>query len=216
MPDPQTPPAQESNSDPATNRRTLLKQSVLSFIGLGLGVSALYRMKDQKAAYQSPERARRGLLRPPGSAAEDEFTARCVRCERCSQVCEPHAIRLFGPGTGPHRGTPYIVPELSACNLCLKCGDACPTGAIRPLSEITEASMGTAEVDERLCVSHNGTGICGACFTICPLKGKAIKQSAHNQPSINTDHCVGCGLCENACIVKGDKAIRVISPRRWL
>jgi Pyruvate/2-oxoacid:ferredoxin oxidoreductase delta subunit len=75
--------------------------------------------------------------------------------------------------------------------------------------------MGEAVVDERLCVSHDNTGICGACFTMCPLRGKAIKQGLHNRPYVNADVCVGCGLCEEVCIVKGDKAIRVISNREW-
>ena len=65
----------------------------------------------------------------------------------------------------------------------------------------------------RLCVSHNGTGVCGACHTICPLKNRAITQNMHNAPEVHPDHCTGCGLCEEMCIVKDRRAIRVKSER---
>ncbi len=162
-----------------------------------------------------PEWRRRGLLRPPGSVDEEEFLARCIRCQRCAQVCSKKAIRLLGPGYGRLEGTPVIVPETSACDLCLACGDACPAGAIRPLERMDQARMGTAGVDPRLCVSHAGTGICGACFTVCPLRGKAIRQGLYNRPTVFPDACAGCGLCEEACIVEANKAIRVTSPRSW-
>ncbi len=73
--------------------------------------------------------------------------------------------------------------------------------------------MGVAEVDKRVCVSHNGTGVCGACFTICPLRGDAITQDIRNAPVVHVDHCVGCGLCEEVCIVRDRRAIRVTTPR---
>jgi ferredoxin-type protein NapG len=75
--------------------------------------------------------------------------------------------------------------------------------------------MGTAVVDKNLCVSHNGTGICGACHTACPIHDTAISSGKHNAPTVRADACVGCGLCEEACIIRGDKAIRVLSPRGW-
>ena len=73
--------------------------------------------------------------------------------------------------------------------------------------------MGVAVVDERLCVSHNGTGVCGACHTACPLRNSAITKALRNAPTVHENYCVGCGLCEEACILKGTKAIRVFSGR---
>ena len=112
--------------------------------------------------------------------------------KRCTQVCEPQCIKLFPSGTGVYEWTPFIAPEKSACTLCFKCGEACPTGVIQTLQEKKEAQMGTAVVDEQLCVSHNGTGICGACFTICPLHGKAITQGLRNKT--NCLSRILCGL----------------------
>jgi MauM/NapG family ferredoxin protein len=159
-----------------------------------------------------------GLIRPPGALPESDFLAACIRCMRCVDACEPRCIELFGAEAGTLQGTPYIVPIQKACTLCLACGEACPTGAILPLEEKDQADMGEAVIDERLCVSLNGTGVCGACFTACPLRGKAITQGIRNAPEIHTDHCVGCGLCEEFCIVdeRSDlRAIQVTTQRTW-
>ncbi len=196
------------------SRRELLGRLGLATVGLGgLAWLQLAGRSHAPTAF-APGAARRGVLRPPGSLPEDEFLARCIRCQRCVEACEPRAIRLVG-GESAHAGTPVIVAEERACNLCLRCGPACPTGAIAILADRSDAAMGEAIVDEDLCVSHNGSGVCGACFTACPLKGRAIVQGIYNAPEVRPEHCVGCGLCEEACIVHRDKAIRVHSGRSW-
>jgi len=159
-----------------------------------------------------------GIVRPPGSLDAPAFLASCIRCTRCADACEPACILLFAPEAGAMQGTPHIVPIDRGCTLCLKCGEACPTGAIGPLEAKEEARMGTAVVDERLCVSHNGTGVCGACHAACPLRNKAITQGLRNAPVIHTEHCTGCGLCEEFCIVDerpGLRAIQVTTKRPW-
>lgn len=209
---PETP---ERKAPPRSSRRSFFRHAAVGALGFGAALAALHLSKSGAPSFLTAEMARRGLLRPPGSLGEAEFLSQCIRCQRCSQVCEADAIRLVGPGGGMHEGTPYIVPELRACNLCLECGQACPTGAIEPLGDRRDARMGMARVDEQLCVSHNGTGICGACFTVCPLRGKAIRQGLFHRPEVVDEACVGCGLCEEACIVDRDKAIRVHTTRAW-
>ena len=76
--------------------------------------------------------------------------------------------------------------------------------------------MGTAVVDDRLCVSINGTGVCGACFTACPLRGKAITQTMRNAPEVHAEYCTGCGLCEEFCIVDDRKGLRAIQVHTTL
>ncbi len=199
------------------NRRDWMRDAaapVLGFAGLLLWFRAHAGIGREGPATASPALDRRGLVRPPGALAEEEFLARCIRCQRCGEACESGAIRLIGADGGNRAGTPRIVPELRGCDLCLACGPACPVGALVVLDDVRKVRMGTAVVDERLCVSHNGTGICGACFTVCPLRGHAITQGLHNRPVVHPDACVGCGLCEEACIVKGDRAIRVFNPGR--
>ncbi len=173
----------------------------------------LWRRRDTEPP--AGARGRLGVLRPPGALGEEAFAAFCIRCTRCADACDTQCIRFFGPGAGFQAGTPYIDANGRGCNLCLACGEACPTGAIQPLAASTDVAMGVAAVDERLCVSHNGTGVCGACYTICPLKGAAITQNHRNAPVVHDDACVGCGLCEEICIVRDRRAIQVVSDRRW-
>lgn len=154
------------------------------------------------------QRGSLGILRPPGALEESRFAATCDGCKRCVEVCEPGCIEFFGPEAGELAGTPYILPAQRACTLCLLCGPVCPTGALQPVAAKADVAMGVAVVDEQLCVSHTGEGICGACHTMCPLKNRAITQSWRNQPYVQ-DACVGCGLCEEACIAEGARAIRV-------
>ena len=163
-------------------------------------------------------RGEQGILRPPHSLEETDFLSVCIRCTRCSDACEAQCIRMFGPEAGTWHGTPYILPVENGCTMCLKCGDACPTGAIQASATKEDIRMGVAEVDKRLCVSHNGSGICGACHTACPLKNRAILQDYRNAPEVAADVCTGCGLCEEACIVRdrtGVRAIQVRTRRTW-
>ncbi len=166
---------------------------------------------------QPPRGARDGwgVLRPPGARAESSFLTRCIRCTRCADACLPQCILFFGPEAGESQGTPYLLPAERGCTLCLECGRTCPTGALAPLTKMSEAAMGIAEVDKRLCVALIPSGVCGACHTICPLRNRAIHVDMRNAPRIDPEQCVGCGLCEEICIVKAPHAIRVRSRRPW-
>ena len=159
-------------------------------------------------------------LRPPGALPEDEFLSRCIRCFRCSDACPNRAIvpldersgRDFTREPGPaERGTPVIFPRRQACMLCqgvpgdeLLCTAACPTGALERVRKDPESiqagvAMGTAVIDSNLCYSWNGAS-CGVCARACPFEGRALVLGLFERPTVNPDFCVGCGLCERACI----------------
>jgi ferredoxin-type protein NapG len=202
----------------ARDRRALFVDAGRGALRIGLAggaIAAIANVLGRGAAPRALEQSATGVLRPPGALDERDFLATCVRCQLCAQACDTACIEIFGPFEGRHAGTPHITAARVACNLCLACTLACPSGALAVLTEPTAARMGTAVVDERLCVSHNGTGACGACHTACPLKNRAITQGMRNAPTVHAEHCVGCGLCEEACIVHDRKAIRVVTGRSW-
>ena len=99
--------------------------------------------------------------------------------------------------------TPYIIPRDQACILCMKCGEVCPTDAIKKIepeigSILEKVQMGKARVDENLCLSFQGK-TCGVCYRACPLPDIAIRVGMLEQPHVLAG-CVGCGLCERSCI----------------
>jgi Pyruvate/2-oxoacid:ferredoxin oxidoreductase delta subunit len=76
--------------------------------------------------------------------------------------------------------------------------------------------MGRAPTESQAIVERRGP--CGECYMFCPLRESAIKLEPGSflAPIIFTEHCVGCGMCEEICrtMVRGDPAIRVVPTRQ--
>ncbi len=204
-----------------------------------LGRMRLSRFPAVKRPYAKPA----GLLRPPGALPEPDFLAACIRCYRCQDVCGPGAIQFYTEAHGELYHTPYVDPAKAGCTLCLKCGPACPTGALEVIKERAEANMGSVELHAGLCLSYKAKrirdeqdlltqlgrrptessavverrGPCGECYMVCPLRRRAIKlePGAFLAPIVYTEHCVGCGMCEEICrtVVRGEPAIRIVRTR---
>ena len=194
------------------NRRRFINK-----LGVLAGAGACVKTSLALAVFKIKQFSQR-YVRPPGALKETDFISRCIRCNQCAEICPNNCIKFFGSENGlDSHGTPYIIPREKACILCMKCGDACPTGAIQPIKRqlepiVQQVSMGTARVDEQLCLSYQGKS-CGVCYRACPLQDVAITVGFMEQPTV-TDACVGCGLCEQSCI-QIPQAIKII-PRHTL
>lgn len=172
------------------------------------------------------------VLRPPG--AGPEFLARCIRCGKCGEACPFDCIRFLDITGGILMHTPYIDPLKTPCYLCrevseegesqplgkfLRCGEACPTGALELIKNDSESlsnlpdnlRIGVAELDNSLCVAWQ-FGFCGECYFNCPMKDKALLRDPPDRkgqgdglsPYVDTSYCIGCGVCTFICPVRED------------
>ncbi len=156
-------------------------------------------------------------LRPPGALMGDDFLDACVRCFKCGDACPNDCIKFYSVFDGFDRTfTPYLKARERGCILCGECADVCPSGALQPFTADREGwiegvSMGTARVNEAMCFSFNRR-TCGACYRACPLAGEAMTIGVFETPYVHPEACVGCGLCEQACLHL-PQAIRVVPKR---
>ncbi|MBM0637103.1 ferredoxin-type protein NapG [Campylobacter sp. VicNov18] len=168
------------------------------------------------------------VLRPPGAEDKERFLSRCIRCGLCVKACPYDTLKLASLFDSAKNGTPYFKAREIPCYLCedMPCIKECPSDALdkRHLEQgIESLKMGIAIVDSASCVAHWGIQ-CDACYRACPLIDRALKldlkrnqrsaKHAFLLPSVDHEVCVGCGLCELACITQ-KPAIRVL-PREYV
>lgn len=167
------------------------------------------------------------LIRPPGSLEEREFLERCVKCGECMKVCITNGLQPTLLEAGLEGiWSPMLVPRIGYCEYrCTLCGQVCPTGAIKrlPLEEKMKVKIGLAMIDKGRCLPYAHATPCIVCEEVCPTPKKAIwfeqatvqdrqgKKIAVKQPRVDLDLCIGCGICETKCPVRGRPAIYVIS-----
>jgi len=193
------------------------RRAVLAAASFG-AASAWVLSTTPAAALPAPE-----LVRPPGAQREKEFLSRCVRCGECMKVCITGGLQptLFEAGI-EGIWSPVLVSRIGYCEYnCTLCGQVCPTSAIRRLAvrEKHKTVIGLAFVDPGRCIPFAQGTPCIVCEEHCPTPKKAIvfreqpgKGGAPVKvPVVDTELCIGCGICENKCPVVDLAGIRVTS-----
>ncbi len=199
------------------------RRKVLTGAAIGLGGACLSRVHPQV----SGRTFNPALIRPPGAVGEDEFLSRCIRCGECMKVCPTNAIQPTCLQAGVEgMWTPVLNMDVGYCEYeCTLCGQVCPTGAIRKLSleEKQKIKIGQSFVDKNRCLPYAFGRPCIVCEEHCPTPNKAIwveeievmgpagERILVQQPHVDPDLCVGCGICQNKCPIKDRSGIYVTS-----
>jgi len=194
-----------------------------AFIGSAAAGAGAYLLVTAGVAGGRPSPA---VLRPPGSQDEDRFLSLCLRCTECMKVCPTSGLQpALLEGGLQALWTPVLVPRLGACDYgCNACGQTCPSGAIPGLTLAEKRSqvLGVAVIDRDRCLPWAQDTPCIVCQEMCPTPEKAIEldegryvpspSGGENwvaRPSVVTERCIGCGICEFKCPVAGVSAIVV-------
>ncbi|TAK34965.1 MAG: 4Fe-4S dicluster domain-containing protein [Chloroflexota bacterium] len=197
------------------------RRQVLVSLGLAAAGVALLRTTPTARSENS------WLIRPPG-ARENNLLSKCIRCGECLKVCPTAGLQpsLLSAGW-EGLWTPILVPRLGYCDYsCNSCGQVCPTGAIPPLSleKKRETVIGLAYIDKNRCIPWADGRDCIVCQEMCPVPDKAIildDQTTTNsrgevvtvrRPQVIREKCIGCGICETKCPLKGQSAICIYVP----
>jgi polyferredoxin len=167
------------------------------------------------------------LIRPPGSLPETDFLRRCVRCGECMKVCLTNGLQPTLLEAGLEGiWTPILIPKIGYCEYrCTLCGQVCPTGAIKRLGveQKTKVKIGLAMLDKGRCLPYAHKTQCIVCEEVCPTPKKAIWFEKHivkdrdgkeiivQQPQVDLELCIGCGICETKCPVIDKPAIYITS-----
>ena len=160
-----------------------------------------------KPAEQAPVRA---AIAPPGSDNGKRLRTRCTGCNLCVAKCPTKVLKAAKLEYGL-AGTMMPVMDFSdgSCDKdCTRCGEVCPTGAIRRLSkeEKAKTKIGQASLAagwENLCLAHKENYPCSLCAKHCPYGAITMvgEKKAPHHPSVDARKCVGCGACLHVCPV---------------
>lgn len=200
------------------------KRALLGGLLAGVSMPFLARLDGQLDKISDPR-----LIRPPGSLPESQFLKLCQRCGLCMKACPTNVINptLAEAGVAGF-WTPHLIMIQGYCEYtCTLCGSVCPTGAIQDITLAEKIGrpikVGSAYIDRGRCLPWSGNAPCIVCQEVCPTSPKAIylKQAVVTSPDekkllvqlphVDLQKCIGCGICENKCPVRGFPAIRTIA-----
>lgn len=156
------------------------------------GIAAIILGATEKAGVNLIKTTKKikNIILPPGAENPETFLSECFNCNLCVQHCSEKIIQK----SDKDFAAPHIkYGDFGHCKFdCHKCGDVCPTGAIKKLSLETKQKtrIAMAVIKKEKCIN------CGVCTLKCPKKTISKTQDGYE---INGINCIGCGVCAAAC-----------------
>ncbi len=202
---------------PAKKAKTMAKDSISRRDFLFLIASSVFLLGFKNNGVKP----RTKLIRPPGVTNEQKFLNKCIRCANCMRACPTNGLQpvIFESGLAGI-WAPHLVPEIGYCEYnCSLCGNVCPTGAIPKLNlgQKKEQRLGLAYINRHICIPWSQNKECIVCEEHCPVPSKAIKAYDEisngkkiKRPFVDNSLCIGCGICQNKCPTRPERAIRVL------
>jgi ferredoxin len=212
---------------PALNKESVEKKGITrkQFLYWGAGIVSAIAVIGRKSIFANAG-VKDNIIRPPGALPESQFKQACARCGNCMKICITNGLQPAGLESGfDGIWTPRMDAKIGYCEYnCNACGQVCPTEAIKPLpiEEKQQFKMAQAIIQKDICIPW-ATGVtCLVCEEMCPIPSKAIKfvkQTVNGNtvdaPEVSRDLCIGCGICQNKCPVKGfDKGIKLVKGNK--
>jgi len=208
--------SQRIQGEKGVSRRALLRGAMVTVAGLaGLADSSSGEAKPHNRVPTTVANARTVPVAPPGAGNIARFNDLCIACHLCVSAC-PYGV--LQPALLDYGLSGLLQPHLDFtagyCSYeCNRCGQVCPTGALRPLELAAKQTvqLGVAQFIRENCIVYTDHTACGACDEYCPTK--AVHMVPYRDgltiPEMRPGLCVGCGACENACPARPHRAIYV-------
>ncbi len=150
-------------------------------------------------------------IAPPGSDGGTRLRTRCTACNLCVAKCPTKVLKAATLEYGL-AGTMMPVMDFMRgfCEKdCTRCGEVCPTGAIRRLTkeEKAKTKIGRAELVsdwQSRCLAFKDGFPCALCEKHCPYGAvKVVEEkkdgASARRPAVDAAKCVGCGACAHVC-----------------
>jgi len=205
-----------SLSKEGKTRRALLRGAAVTLVGFtGLSGSSGGEAKPYNRIPTTVANRRTWPVAPPGARDIARFNDLCTACHLCVSAC---AYGVLQPALLDYGLSGLLQPHLDYasgyCSYeCNRCGQICPTGAIRPLDLAAKQTvqLGVAHFVRDNCIVHTDHTACGACDEYCPTKAVHMVpyQDGLTIPEVREALCIGCGACENACPARPHRAIYI-------
>lgn len=199
-----------ASAAPANNATAAVSASRRDFLaagGLLVAGAAVGTVLTPLAKYRLTKVSELPLILPPGAENTSRLAAHCTGCQLCAAAC-PDKLFVF------QNGFPVLDLSRGACHYdCHACSQACPTGAILPLTLAAkqQTRIATVAFTSQNCLLFKSPDTsCCHCADACPANAIIRVTAADGRvfPRFETARCLGCGSCFNACLA-APKAIAI-------